>query len=233
MKSSQVVFNNNTPVNFNTDINSLNNVDCQQIQINSVPEYSDIKLTETRGVSKSTKVKKGRLTKNVKKCVNKEEFKEKEGKVTQKTILKLRNELNYIQSSILNLENTYKNSIKSSKYMGSLFGSFEPFITGINKFSQESLVDQNIYSEISYGGRSIGRFLKNSYYWFLIQKKINAENQSIEDSKLQVLNVDPLNEESKQECNIGFHLALETNNQLFPFSEINSKYLENLENTTI
>ncbi|OII73801.1 uncharacterized protein cubi_03598 [Cryptosporidium ubiquitum] len=115
-----------------------------------------------------------------KKSPKDEQLREKESKQALKSVMKLQNEIFNINNSIVSQENAYKNSLFSNKYMGNIFSSFSPFITGINKFtirprerSPEEVLKNIRKKSQEFQGRC--EYIKYSTQWYLWAKRRNAE----------------------------------------------------------
>ncbi|KAH8583355.1 uncharacterized protein ELE39_000123 [Cryptosporidium sp. chipmunk genotype I] len=118
-----------------------------------------------------------------KKSPRDEQLREKESRQALKSIMKLQNEIFHINSSIVSQENAYKSSLFSNKYMGNIFSSFSPFITGINKFtlrpkerSPEEVLKNIKKKSEEFQGRC--EYIKYSTQWYLWAKRRNAETFS-------------------------------------------------------
>lgn len=99
-----------------------------------------------------------------------------------KSITKMRNELGQINASIMANEKLYKSSLLSNKFIGNLFDSFVPFISGINRFTVKSESRNPLIGKPGDGltatntkGIHEREYLKYSTQWYLLAKRRNAE----------------------------------------------------------
>ncbi|KAH8740615.1 hypothetical protein FG386_002197 [Cryptosporidium ryanae] len=101
-------------------------------------------------------------------------------KSTVKSINKMRNELGQINNSVLANEKMYKSSLLSNRFIGNLFGSFRPFISGINRFTVRNkqanpfgVANHDMCKAVSEANNN--GYLKYSTQWYLLAKRRNAE----------------------------------------------------------
>lgn len=165
-----------------------------------------------------------------------EQFRDKELKLSFKSVAKLRNELFNLQSSIVTQENLYKSILLSSKYMGNLFGSFRPFISGINKFTIRKRMENSIgIKNRRVQGVEKCNYVKYSMQWYLWSKRRNAELLSSYASCTNSLNNNQFNFNAQQlnlqkeiqniEQSVKFRLALQLEKPLFTINNLSDSYL--------
>ncbi|KAK6590703.1 hypothetical protein RS030_142164 [Cryptosporidium xiaoi] len=151
-------------------------------------------------------------------------------KSTVKSINKMRSELNNINNLIITSEKMYKSSLLSNKFIGNLFGSFKPFISGINRFTVRDkptnpleVTNNGICKDINiqvYGSK----YLKYSTQWYILAKRRNAELVTASGCHIgNNLNQTTLNSEiNRIEQTVKFRLGLQSEKSLFLYKKSSS-----------
>ncbi|KAH7647894.1 hypothetical protein FG379_000521 [Cryptosporidium bovis] len=151
-------------------------------------------------------------------------------KSTVKSINKMRSELNNINNLIITSEKMYKSSLLSNKFIGNLFSSFKPFISGINRFTVRDkptnpleVTNNGIYKDINIGTYG-SKYLKYSTQWYILAKRRNAELLTVSGCHIgNNLNQTTLNREiNRIEQTVKFRLGLQSEKSLFLYKKSSS-----------